>query len=72
MNQDAAGRSVTAMAPSKTFNIAGLKSSVLIIKNPELYSRVNKVVTAFHVEWICSDLRPLRWPTAMGQPMWMS
>ena len=49
VNQDAAGRSVTAMAPSKTFNIAGLKSSVLIIKNPELYSRVNKVVTAFHV-----------------------
>ncbi len=26
VNQDAAGRSVTAMAPSKTFNIAGLKS----------------------------------------------
>lgn len=49
VNGDAAGRSVIAMAPSKTFNIAGLKSSILIIKDRELYDRVNKAVTAFHV-----------------------
>ena len=49
VSEDAAARSVIAMAPSKTFNIAGLKSSILVIKNPELYEKINRAVTAFHV-----------------------
>lgn len=49
VSEDAAHRSVIAMAPSKTFNIAGLKSSILVIKDPELYEKVNRAVMAFHV-----------------------
>lgn len=41
--------SVCAMAPSKTFNIAGLKASMFIIKNPELRDRVKTCVNSFHV-----------------------
>lgn len=38
-----------AMAPSKTFNIAGLKSSVLVIKNPEMRQKVKDLITSFHI-----------------------
>ena len=48
VSEDARMRSVTAMAPSKTFNIAGLKSSILVIKNRELYQKIDRVVAAFH------------------------
>ncbi|MCH8550303.1 MAG: PatB family C-S lyase [Natronospirillum sp.] len=36
LNQDAAQRSVTLLAPSKTFNIAGLCCAVAVIPNPQL------------------------------------
>ena len=36
LNEDAAQRSITLMAPSKTFNIAGLGASLAIIPNPAL------------------------------------
>ncbi len=36
LNADAAQRSITLMAPSKTFNIAGLGCSWAIIQNPQL------------------------------------
>ena len=36
LNEDAAQRSITLIAPSKTFNIAGLGASMAIIPNPTL------------------------------------
>lgn len=36
LNEDAQQRSITLMAPSKTFNLAGLGASMAIIPNPEL------------------------------------
>ncbi|ORJ24382.1 PatB family C-S lyase [Rouxiella badensis] len=36
LNEDAANRSVTLMAPSKTFNLAGLGASLAVIPNREL------------------------------------
>ena len=39
---DIAARTVTFIAPSKTFNIAGLKTAVGIIPNPELRQRMEK------------------------------
>ncbi len=39
LNEDAASRTVTFLAPSKTFNIAGLSTSVGVIPNPELRAR---------------------------------
>lgn len=47
--EDAAMRTVTAMAPSKTFNVAGIKSSVVFSKNPEIFKKVNDAVTNFHL-----------------------
>lgn len=49
ISEDAAMRTVCAMAPSKTFNIAGLKSSFVISKNPELLNKVQKEAEAFDV-----------------------
>jgi cysteine-S-conjugate beta-lyase len=40
LNQQISERTITLMAPSKTFNIAGLKSSMMIIQNPDLLKRV--------------------------------
>ncbi|MCJ7622088.1 MAG: pyridoxal phosphate-dependent aminotransferase [Anaerolineaceae bacterium] len=40
LNSDIANNSVTLMAPSKTFNIAGLKSSFAIVTNPELREKL--------------------------------
>lgn len=40
---------VLAAAPSKTFNVAGLKSSMLVIRDQELRKKVNEPIVAFHV-----------------------
>ncbi|CAH0533181.1 Cystathionine beta-lyase PatB [Vibrio stylophorae] len=42
LNEDAAQRSVTLIAPSKTFNIAGLGASIAIIPNPALRARFTR------------------------------
>lgn len=40
---------IVAQAPSKTFNIAGLKSSMMIIRNAKLREKVNNMLKRFHV-----------------------
>ncbi len=40
LDPDIAARTITFIAPSKTFNIAGLKSAVGVIPNPELRARM--------------------------------
>ena len=42
LNPEIAQRTITFIAPSKTFNVAGLKASVGIIPNPELRARMEK------------------------------
>lgn len=42
LNADAEQRSITLMAPSKTFNIAGLGAAMAIIPNPALRQRFNR------------------------------
>jgi len=42
LNSDIAQRTITFIAPSKTFNMAGLKASVGIIPNPDLRERMKK------------------------------
>ncbi|UYZ84400.1 PatB family C-S lyase [Entomomonas sp. E2T0] len=44
LNEDAANRSITLMAPSKTFNIAGLGASIAIIPNPQLRQKFMHVM----------------------------
>ncbi|MCM0147334.1 PatB family C-S lyase [Photobacterium galatheae] len=43
LDEDAAQRSITLIAPSKTFNIAGLGAAMAIIPNVELRRRFNRV-----------------------------
>jgi cystathionine beta-lyase len=42
LDRDIAQRTITLMAPSKTYNIAGLHSSVAIIENPELRKKFER------------------------------
>lgn len=49
VSEDAAQRTICAAAPSKTFNVAGIKTSALFSKNPEILAKVNEIITAFHV-----------------------
>jgi cystathionine beta-lyase len=44
-----AQRSITTIAPSKTFNLAGLHTSVLIIPNQKLYSEYESVLDQLHI-----------------------
>ncbi|HEX2934848.1 MAG TPA: PatB family C-S lyase [Bacteroidales bacterium] len=49
ISEELANVTVTLMAPSKTFNIAGLSSSMAIITNPELQKRFNHLPNACHL-----------------------
>ncbi|MEL0611894.1 PatB family C-S lyase [Marinomonas arenicola] len=45
INEDAANRTITLMAPSKTFNVAGLGYAFAVISNPPLRNAFNEAKT---------------------------
>lgn len=49
LSEKIAGNTITCIAPSKTFNIAGLSTSSVIISNPALRKSFNRIVESFHV-----------------------
>jgi cystathionine beta-lyase len=49
LGNEVADLTLTCMAPSKTFNLAGLYTSVVIATNPELRKRYEKILDAVHV-----------------------
>ena len=49
LGKDVADLTLTCMAPSKTFNLAGLYTSVMIATNPALMQRYEKILDAVHV-----------------------
>jgi len=49
LNERVAARTITTIAPSKTFNIAGLSTSVVVISNPELMAKYKKILETIHV-----------------------
>jgi len=49
LSEDAANRSVTFIAPSKTFNLAGLASSAAIIPNERLRKQYESVLQRLHL-----------------------
>lgn len=49
LGKDIADLTITCVAPSKTFNLAGLHTSGVIITNPELKSRYDRILDAVHV-----------------------
>lgn len=50
LSDDLAQRTITCIAPSKTFNVAGLASSVIIIPNQELKKAYEKLLCAMHLD----------------------
>lgn len=49
VSQEIAMNTITAMAPSKTFNIAGLLNSLIVSKSPELLNKFNKELNTLHL-----------------------
>lgn len=49
LGKEIADLTITCVAPSKTFNLAGLHTSAVIISNPELKSSYDKMLDAVHV-----------------------
>ncbi len=49
ISEKAAEITITIMAPSKTFNMAGLSTSFVVIQNPDLLKKYNKELDAFHL-----------------------
>lgn len=49
MSSEFMQNTITAFAPSKTFNIAGLAASILVIPNKKLYSKMNSVISKLHL-----------------------
>ena len=50
LSPDAAGRTVTLMSPSKTYNLAGLKCAFAIIPDPKLRARYQRVTRGIVTE----------------------
>lgn len=51
VSEEAAMNSITFMAPSKTFNIAGIVSSYAIVQNPEIRDRYFKFLEADEIDY---------------------
>ncbi|HLO59679.1 MAG TPA: PatB family C-S lyase [Bacteroidales bacterium] len=49
LSGEIAANTITCMSPSKTFNLAGLSSAYLVISNPELRERYEKMLDLVHV-----------------------
>jgi cysteine-S-conjugate beta-lyase len=49
LSPEIAANTVTCMAPSKTFNLAGMATAYLITSNPKLRSRYEEVLDQVHV-----------------------
>lgn len=49
ISDDAANRTITFVAPSKTFNIAGLSTGIAIIPNELLQKKFNDILSSLHL-----------------------
>ncbi len=49
LSDEIAKNTVTCMAPSKTFNLAGLATSSLIIKDEELRNKMERIIEDIHI-----------------------
>ncbi|MEN6618207.1 MAG: PatB family C-S lyase [Rikenellaceae bacterium] len=50
VSEEIARHTITAMAPSKTFNIAGMLNSVIVSSSTELFTGFHKELTSLHLE----------------------
>ncbi len=50
LSEEVANRTITLIAPSKTFNIAGLFTSIAIIPNEDIRNKVNAQIASFGID----------------------
>ncbi|PKQ65138.1 cystathionine beta-lyase [Labilibaculum filiforme] len=50
LSEDLNQRTITCIAPSKTFNVAGLSSSLIIIRNSVFRKKYKRLVSALHLD----------------------
>lgn len=50
VSEEVAKNTITAMAPSKTFNIAGMLNSLIIAESKDLFNKFNKELTSLHLD----------------------
>lgn len=50
LSEDIAAHTLTAMAPSKTFNIAGMMNSLIVSSSSELLGKYNREMLALHLD----------------------
>ncbi len=51
LSQEIANHTITCMAPSKTFNLAGLSTSVIIIQNEKIRNTFNHLLYNLHIHY---------------------
>ena len=49
LSPEISAQTVTMVAPSKTFNLAGLSTASVVIENPELYAKFVKTLDTLHI-----------------------
>jgi len=49
LNKEIADRTITVTSPSKSFNIAGLSTSIVIIPNPDMYQKYKRQLLDMHL-----------------------
>lgn len=49
LSEEAAQNSIVCMAPSKTFNVAGLSTSFVVIPNPDMLKTYEKLMRTLHI-----------------------
>ena len=49
LSEEVAGNTITCIAPSKTFNLAGLSTSTVIISNPVLRRSFSRIIENLHI-----------------------
>lgn len=49
VSEYAAQNTVTCMAPSKTFNLAGLSTSLVVVENEQMLKTYNYMIDSFHI-----------------------
>jgi cysteine-S-conjugate beta-lyase len=49
ISEEVASKTITCIAPSKTFNLAGLHTSAVVIENPDLRRRYKKTLEELHM-----------------------
>jgi cystathionine beta-lyase len=49
LSEDVAKKTITSFSPSKTFNLAGFRSAIVVIPDEELRNRYNSLISGMHL-----------------------